>query len=165
MIPYIGTRRRCLGKSAGTTNCTTRYLFMQVPVTDIDRKLARLATDYSCEPLEKCLQFVTKVADEKVLVPGSLVAWIIATLQNAKPNRYKHLLVTLIIITAFDHFSKHVFDQRRPNRTRKRYRKRGIPYSPGKYNLLPSGHAMRLGQRREHCKEPIRKLHSSFGVL
>ena len=118
---------------------------MQVPVTSIDRKLARLATDYSCEPLEKCLQFVTKVADEKVLVPGSLVAWIIAALRKAKPNRYTHLLVTLIIITAVDHFSKHVFDQRRPDRVRKRYRRRGIPCSPGEYDSFPSGHAMRLG--------------------
>ena len=118
---------------------------MHVPVTNIDRRLARLATDYSCEPLEKCLQVVTTVADEKVLVPASLLAWILAAFRNAKPNSYKHLLVTLIVITAFDHFSKHVFDQRRPDRVQKRYRRRGIPRSSGKYDSFPSGHAMRLG--------------------
>lgn len=122
-----------------------RCLFMRVPVTNIDRELARLATHYSCEPLEKCLQFVTTVADEKILLPASLVAWIIAALRNVKPNRYKHLLMTLILITVFDHFSKHVFDQQRPDRVRKRYRKRGIPRSLGKYDSFPSGHAMRLG--------------------
>jgi membrane-associated phospholipid phosphatase len=108
-------------------------------------KLARLATNYSCEPLEKCLQFVTKIADEKVLVPVSLLVWLLPALRNAKPNRYKHLLVTLKVITAFDHFSKHVFDQRRPDRVRKRYRRRGIPRSSGAYDSFPSGHAMRLG--------------------
>jgi membrane-associated phospholipid phosphatase len=122
-----------------------RSLFMRVPVTRIDREVARLATEYSCEPLEKCLQFLTAVADEKLLIPGSLVAWIIAAVKNTKSNRYAHLVTTLILITALDHLSKHLFDQRRPDRIRKRYRKRGIPRSSGKYNSFPSGHAMRLG--------------------
>jgi undecaprenyl-diphosphatase len=118
---------------------------MQIPVTSIDRKVARLATNCSCEPLERSLQFVTTIADEKVLVTASFFGWIIEALRNKRPNRYGHLLTTLIVATAFDHLSKHLFDQERPDRVGKRYRKRGIPRNSGRYDSFPSGHAMRLG--------------------
>jgi len=117
---------------------------MQVPVTNIDRKIAQLAAAYSCRSLEKCLQFTTAIADEKVLIPGSVLSWVIAALRDKKSNEYRHLLLTLIVVTAVDHLSKHAFDQRRPDRIRKRYRKRGIPRSPGEYDSFPSGHTMRL---------------------
>jgi undecaprenyl-diphosphatase len=91
------------------------------------------------------LQFLTAIADEKLLIPASVVAWIIAAVKNTKSNRYTHLVTTLIVVTALDHLSKHLFDQKRPDRIQKRYRKRGIPRSSGEYNSFPSGHAMRLG--------------------
>ena len=129
----------------GTPSGGISSLVMRVPVTYIDRKLARLATDYSCKPLEKCLQCVSTIADEKLLIPASLIAWIVVAANNRKANKYTHLVTTLIVITVLDHLSKHVFDQKRPDRIRKRYRKRGIPRSSGEYDSFPSGHAMRLG--------------------
>jgi undecaprenyl-diphosphatase len=132
-------------RARGTYAYRFHYLCMRVPVSYIDRKLSQLAASYSCEPFEKCLQFLTAIGDEKILGSASLVAWIIAGLQDTKPNKYQHLLITLIVITAIDHLSKHVFDQRRPDRVRKRYRKRGIPRSSGEYDSFPSGHTMRLG--------------------
>jgi membrane-associated phospholipid phosphatase len=122
-----------------------RCYFMRVPVTSIDRKVAQLATEYSCKPLERCLQFLTSIADEKFLIPASLLAWLIGAVENTKSNRYAHLVRALIVITLLDHLSKHLFDQKRPDRIRNRYRKRGIPRSSGAYNSFPSGHAMRLG--------------------
>lgn len=104
--------------SRGTYGYRFHYLCMRVPVSYIDRKLAQLAASYSYEPFEKCLQFLTAIGDEKILGSASLAAWIIAGLQDTKPNKYRHLLITVIVITVIDHLSKHVFDQRRPDRGR-----------------------------------------------
>jgi|SRR5690349_474531 len=118
---------------------------MQVKVTQIDRKVARFAAKYSNESLKNFLQCVTMAGNEKVLIPGSLLAWITAALRNTKPEKYRHLFTALVIVVALDHLSKHLFDQQRPDRIGKRYRQSGIPRSSGKYNSFPSGHAMLLG--------------------
>ena len=128
---------------------------MRVPVTRIDREVAQLASEYTCEPVERCLQFLTAIADEKLLIPGSVVAWIVAAVKNTKSNKYTHPVTTLIVITALDHLSKHLFDQK--GRT---------GFGNATVNVVFRGRQVNtihfrlvtpcdLGQRHERCRERI----------
>jgi membrane-associated phospholipid phosphatase len=126
----------------------SRHAPFRLPPTDADLAVAKACARAATPGLERTLQVLTWLADEKVVLAGALLFWAYARTQ--KPGSYAahgadQLLCSVALAGALPHLVKHLFRRRRPDRTIAHDPGRGIPRSGNAWDSFPSGHALHLG--------------------
>jgi membrane-associated phospholipid phosphatase len=110
----------------------------------VSRACARRATP----EVERVLQVVTWLADEKVVLGAAILFWTYARLsrrENEIARRANHLLYCVALAGMLPHVFKRLVDRKRPDRLVVHGRRHGIPRSGNAWDSFPSGHALHLG--------------------
>jgi membrane-associated phospholipid phosphatase len=109
----------------------------------VDLAVADAVMRHTGKRIEAAAKLLTRLGDEKILLPLALAAWLAASPRVRKQRA--HILKTLLAVSALDHGSKYLFAEQRPDRINKRYRHKGVPRSGTGLDAFPSGHAIHLG--------------------
>jgi undecaprenyl-diphosphatase len=124
-----------------------RHGLIELPPSELDRWLARGAARIARPWLERDAQFLTLLADEKLLLAVAGAAWLGTrwTDDATARRRADHLALVSAASAVLPHLLKQVVRRKRPDRVIARYPTQGVPRSGKPYNAFPSGHAMHLG--------------------
>jgi membrane-associated phospholipid phosphatase len=121
---------------------------VRLPPTSLDLAIARGVARHVTPHIERSLQVVTWLADEKLVLGGAALAWLyarVAAHDRAAVRRADRLLCSVVLAGVLPHLIKRVVDRKRPDRTVVPVIRHGIPRSGNKWDSFPSGHALHLG--------------------
>ncbi len=121
---------------------------IRIPPTAADLAIARAIWRRQRPALAAPLNWITCVADERLVVSGAALLWIYlrGTRQDAKVVRQgDRILACALVTTVLPHLLKRVVCRERPDRRIVWWFRHGIPRSGAPYDSFPSGHAMHLG--------------------
>src|SRR5258708_4493152 len=126
----------------------TAPALMRLPPSRVDLAVARAAARRATPPLERTLQVVTWLADEKIVLLGAVAVWLHARLRSrdgSARQRADRLLISVALAGALPHLFKRWIDRKRPDRTVVHLVRHGVPRSGRAWDSFPSGHALHLG--------------------
>jgi membrane-associated phospholipid phosphatase len=126
----------------------SRQAPIRLPPTHADLAISRACARHARPGMERTLQVVTWLADEKIMLGAAALFWMDARLrmrQEQAVRRADRLLCSVVLAGALPHLFKHLVARRRPDRTVVHHRRRGIPRSGNAWHSFPSGHALHLG--------------------
>jgi undecaprenyl-diphosphatase len=120
---------------------------IKLPPLRADLAVARFCAHRAFPKEERMLKTLTVLADEKTVVAGALLYWLVSRLGNkGSKTEGNRMLCSVAIGCALPHVLKHLFSRERPDRTVARnHHRRGIPRSGDAWDSFPSGHAINLG--------------------
>jgi membrane-associated phospholipid phosphatase len=109
---------------------------------NIARACARMATP----TIERPLNFVSSLADERAMLAIAAAIWLASRYCKRVEDREEAdtMLASLLVAGIMPDVFKLLVRRRRPDRTIKG-RRNGIPYSGDAWDSFPSGHAIHLG--------------------
>ena len=121
---------------------------IHVPPTKLDRVVADACYRLATPEIEPPFRVLTWLADEKLMLVCVGAAWLV--LRSVSRNRVlrrqtDQMLCSIAIAAAVPHALKLAFVRERPDRTRVRSRRKGIPKSGKAWDSFPSGHAVHVG--------------------
>jgi membrane-associated phospholipid phosphatase len=121
---------------------------VQLPATAPDLAVARSAARHATRPMQRTLQMVTWLGDEKVVLTGAALFWIYCRFGRHDHNANRcadQIVLGTGISAALPHLIKHLVDRERPDRKVVHGRRHGIPRSGQRWDSFPSGHAVLVG--------------------
>lgn len=119
-----------------------------LPPTRADLAIAKAWARNARPGVERALQLITWLADEKIVLGAAAVFWLHARLTKPESQiacQADHMLGCVAAAGVLPHLFKHLVRRRRPDRTVVHRRRRGIPRSGNAWDSFPSGHAVHLG--------------------
>ena len=119
-----------------------------LPPSHADLAVSRLCARAATPGVERVLQVVTWLADEKIVLGATVLFWAYAQVsrqKNETKRRADHLLYCVVLAGALPHVFKRLVDRERPDRVVVRARRHGIPRSGNAWDSFRSGHALHLG--------------------
>jgi membrane-associated phospholipid phosphatase len=119
-----------------------------LPPTRADLAVSRACARAATPGLERVLQIVTWLADEKIVLGAAVLFWGYARLgrpENEIARRADHMLCCVAVAGVLPHVFKRLVDRKRPDRVVIHGRRHGIPGSGDAWDSFPSGHALHLG--------------------
>jgi undecaprenyl-diphosphatase len=119
---------------------------VSLPPTRIDLAVSKTCARTASPRLERALQIVTCLADEKVVLGGTVLFWLYSWVKiGQRTKQADDLLVSATLAGALPQLLKHMANRERPDRVVPYKRGRGIPRSRHPRQSFPSGHALHLG--------------------
>jgi membrane-associated phospholipid phosphatase len=119
-----------------------------LPPTHGDLFVSRACARAATPGVERVLQVVTWLADEKVVLGATILFWTYARLsrrENQIARGADHMLCCVALAGVLPHLFKRLVDRKRPDRVVVHGRRHGIPRSGNAWDSFPSGHALHLG--------------------
>ena len=119
-----------------------------LPPTRADVAIAKTSRRMASPAFEETLQVITWLADEKVILGGTLLFWMYARWGGHRTDMKgpaDHLLSCVVLAGMLPHLFKRLVARKRPDRTVVHGRRHGIPRSGNAWDSFPSGHALHLG--------------------
>jgi membrane-associated phospholipid phosphatase len=119
-----------------------------LPPTRADLAVSRACARAATPGLERVLQIVTWLADEKIVLGAAVLFWAYARLgrpENEIARRADHMVCCVAVAGVLPHVFKRLVDRKRPDRVVVHGRRHGIPRSGDAWDSFPSGHALHLG--------------------
>jgi membrane-associated phospholipid phosphatase len=126
--------------------------------TRLDLEVAKASARVAKPENEAALRLVTWLADEKIVLTGSALFWILArsTRRDRKVIRQAdHMLLCVAAAALLPHILKLLVRRRRPDRTVVHAPRHGIPRSGNAWDSFPSGHALHLGAAASPLRQVI----------
>lgn len=121
---------------------------IHLPPTDFDNRVADACYRLADPKVEPVFRVLTWLADEKIMLAGAALAWLGMRRQSRDESSRRNadqLLCSVAIAAAAPHVLKLLFTRTRPDRTRVRGPRNGIPKSGEAFDSFPSGHAVHVG--------------------
>jgi membrane-associated phospholipid phosphatase len=111
-----------------------------------DLLIARACAQIATPTIERSLNFLTSLADERAMLVIAAAVWLASRYCKRGEDREEAdtMLASVLIAGAMPDLFKLLVRRRRPDRTI-RGRRNGIPYSGDAWDSFPSGHAIHLG--------------------
>jgi membrane-associated phospholipid phosphatase len=119
---------------------------LRLSALDLDRRAARLIARNRSRWFERPLQWLTRGADERLLLPAVTLYWLLSRGGGGlRASRANHIFLTMVTTAIVPHLMKGVVDQERPDRCEIHGDRHGIPRSGKAFDAFPSGHAVHMG--------------------
>jgi membrane-associated phospholipid phosphatase len=111
-----------------------------------DLKIARACAHIATPTIERSLNFVSTLADERAMLVIAAAVWLASRYCKRGEDREEAdtMLASVLVAGVMPDLFKFFVRRRRPDRTIKG-RRNGIPYSGDAWDSFPSGHAIHLG--------------------
>jgi undecaprenyl-diphosphatase len=126
----------------------SRKGLIDLPPSKLDIAVADTCAKPATPSLEQTLGALTWLADEKLLLAGTALAW--AWIRLVSDDRQltrgaDQMLCSVAVAGVVPHLFKWVVARKRPDRTRVHGNRHGIPKSGNPWDSFPSGHAVHVG--------------------
>jgi membrane-associated phospholipid phosphatase len=111
-----------------------------------DLKIARGCAHVATPTIERSLNWVSTLADERAMLVIAAAIWLASRYCKRGEDREEAdtMLASVLVAGVLPDLFKFLVRRRRPDRTIKG-RRHGIPYSGDAWDSFPSGHAIHLG--------------------
>jgi membrane-associated phospholipid phosphatase len=111
-----------------------------------DLKIARACAHVATPTIERRLNWVSSLADERAMLVIAAAGWLASRYCKRGEDREEAdtMLASVLVAGVLPDLFKFLVRRRRPDRTIKG-RRNGIPYSGDAWDSFPSGHAIHLG--------------------
>jgi undecaprenyl-diphosphatase len=125
----------------------SRFGPVVLPPLRADLAISRACLTSTNPGLERALQAVSWLADEKAVLAAATAIWI-ATRHDRPTTASREadqLLFSVMLAAVLPHLFKRLVRRRRPDRSLVGGRRNGVPHSGNAWNSFPSGHALHMG--------------------
>jgi membrane-associated phospholipid phosphatase len=109
-----------------------------------DLKIARACAHVATPTIERSLNWVSSLADERAMLVIAAAIWLAYCKRGEDREEADTMLASLLVAGVLPDLFKLLVRRRRPDRTIRGPRN-GIPYSGDAWDSFPSGHAIHLG--------------------
>jgi PAP2 superfamily len=126
-------------------DCMPHRGIIMLPPSRADLAVSQACARAVTPAIERALQVVTWLADEKVVLGAAVLFWTYTRLGRRSTRPADHMLWCVALAGVLPHLFKRLVDRKRPDRVVVHVRRHGIPRSGNAWDSFPSGHALHLG--------------------